>query len=331
MNAPTGWRPKRGRSLSRGRPCLNDQEAERDRRLALCFLLLLLTAAPGLTCHAWAGPSDFAPVTLSVACGESRDTRCAKVLPTIAVQTARSGLDLKPAPGAGAVAVCQGQAGAAIVQRDAIARPSCLGRYDLAGRALFPYYVLLVVRADASFRSLDDLGRDARRLAAGEGGRITLDGLLQSNPLWRQNIAVTDDDATTALERIASGSIDGLFATETLDNAMVDRVRLAVDPLGKPLYRFIDVRPGTDFLKTGDGSGHCLYRLTALDFGGPSPVTTISVDAVMMLGRGFRDAHARGGPRAADALASAIDAAQTAILAETKSPAGWRPGGNSCQ
>jgi hypothetical protein len=306
--------------------------------LSRCLGALLLAAALWLTpaARARAGPPrDFAPVVLPVACGKLRGAPCTKVLPGIAAQTARAGLELKPVASGGALdtaaAACQGQAAAAIVRRDAIAQPSCLGRYDVAGRALFPFYAFLVVRADAAFRSLDELGREARRIVAGAGGQIMLEFLLRSNPTWQRTITVTNDDAATALERIASGSIDGLFATETLDSALIDRVRLATDARGNPLYKFIDIRPGPDFSRTGDGAGHCVYRLTALDFGGPSPVTTVSVDAVMVLGRGFRDAHARGGPRAADALASAIDATQAGILADTKSPSGWRPAGNSCQ
>jgi hypothetical protein len=267
---------------------------------------------------------------------------CGKVLPRIAARTARAGLDLKPvASGAAldaAAAVCQGQAAAAIVPRDAIAQiahqPSCLGRYDAVGRPLYPYYAFLVVRADASFRSLDDLAKYGRAIAAGvegSGGQITLGFLLRSNPVWQRTAAVTNDDAAIALERIADGSIGGFFAMETLDSELIDRVRLMADTRGKPLYTFIDVRPGADFSWAGDGGGHCLYRLTALDFGGRSPVTTVSVDAVMLLGRAFRDAHARSGPPAAEALAFAIDAAQSAILADMKSPGDWRPVATSCQ
>jgi hypothetical protein len=117
----------------------------------------------------------------------------------------------------------------------------------------------------------------------------------------------------------------------SLADRLIDRVRLAVDARGKPLYKFIDVRPPPELFRTGDGNGRCLYRLTALDFGGAEPVTTVSTDAVLMLGRRFHDAHARGGPPAADALASAIEASRAAILADMKSPPDWRPAATSCQ
>jgi hypothetical protein len=142
---------------------------------------------------------------------------------------------------------------------------------------------------------------------------------------------VTNDDGETALRRIADGSIDGFFTMETLNSGLINQVRLKTDGIGKPLYTFIDVRPGPDFTRASDGTGHCLYRLTALDFGGPLPVTTVSVDAVMVVGREFRDAHARSGPRASDALASAIEQTRAAILVDMKSPRDWRPAGTSCQ
>jgi hypothetical protein len=314
-----------------------------------CLALLMLAAAIGLTTGAReqgnpddraAAPLDFAPVVLHVACGELFKAPCGKVLPRIAARTAQAGLDLKPVQSGGALdtaaTVCQGQAAAAIVPRDAIAQlahqPACLGRYDAVGRPLYPYYAFLVVRAGAPFRSLNDLA-SGRTIAAGpegSGGQITLGFLLRSNAAWQQAITVTNDDAATALNRIADGSLDGLFAMATLDSELIDRVRLREDARGKPMYTFIDIRPGADFWRAGDGAGHCLYRLTALDFGGPAPVTTVSGDAVLMLGRGFRDTHARSGPLAADALASAIDASQAGILGDLKSPGDWRPAGTSC-
>lgn len=317
------------------------------------FAVLLLIAVIGLTTGAreqgtphqpLRDPVDYAPITVHVACGELYRAPCGKVLPRIAARTARSGLDLRPVESGGslaaAAAVCQGQTAAAIVPRDAIAQlahqPACQGRYDVVGRPLYPYYAFLVVRDDAPFRSLDEMASDGRRReiaagAEGSGGQVTLEFLLRSNPAWQRAIAVTGDDAVTAFDRIAGGSIDGFFTTEALDSDLIDQVRLRADGQGKPLYRFIDVSPGTDFFRVGDGGGHCVYRLTALDFGGPSPVTTVSVDAVLMLGRGFRDAHARSGPRASDALASAIEYTQAAILVDMKSPGDWRPAGTSCQ
>jgi len=315
-----------------------------------CFAVLTLVAAIGLTFGAGAqdtandpvrNRSDFAPIVLRVACGGIAKAACAKVVPRLTARTVQAGVNLRPS-GSGlaldtAAAVCTGEAAAAIVQRDALALtarlPSCSGRYDVVGRPLYPFYAFLVVKADATFRQLDDMA--GKRLVVtgspGSGGQIALGFLLRSNPALQRSVTVSMGDPAVALAWVAAGSIDGFFALDTLDSEMIDQVRLRVDPRGKPLYAFIDIRPGQEFFRNGDGAGHCLYRLTALDFGVGLPVTTVSEDAVMLVARSSRDNHAKGGPRVADALAGAIDGAAAAILADMKSPSDWRPVGTSCQ
>jgi hypothetical protein len=147
----------------------------------------------------------------------------------------------------------------------------------------------------------------------------------------QKSIVVAMGDPDIALARVANGSADGFFALDTLDSDLINRVRMTVDAHGKPFYSFIDIRPQPEFFRTGDGAGHCLYRLTALDFGGAVPVTTVSEDMVMILARASRDNHAKSGPRASDALSAAIDAVEPAILADMKSPSDWRPVGAACQ
>ena len=316
------------------------------RRFAVLMLVATIGSATGA--HAQGsltnGRPDYRPIVLHVACGEVFNAPCAKVLPRIAARTARAGLELQPVESGlaldTAAAVCQGQVAAAFVPRDAIAQvgnqPACQGRYDIVGRPLYPYYAFLVVRADAPYRRVDDLAREGRQRAIaagppGSGGRVTLGLLRQANPALQRATSVANDDAETALAGVSNGSLDAFFSMETLGGALIDRIRGRRDAAGKPLFAFIDVDPGQDFWREGDGGGHCLYRLAALDFGGPSPITTVSVDAVMVLGRAFRDAHARGGPSAPDALASAIDSAHAAILTDMKSPPDWRPAGALCQ
>ncbi len=315
--------------------------------LALLATLAITTGAREQGSRTELAPArvDYGPVTLHVACGELFNSPCARVLPRIAAQAVQAGLALKPAASGGALAtaaaVCQGQAAAAIVPRDSMAgighQPACLGRYDFIGRSLFPYYAFLVMKAGTSFRSLDDLANGGRQfvIAAGPegaGGQITFGLLLQSNPLWQRAIAVTNDDAATALNRLVDGSIDGYFAMESLDSELLDRIRTTGDARGKPLYTFIDVRTGPEFSRIGDGGGHSLVSdKRASDSAALLPIATVSVDAVLMLGRTFHDAHARGGPPASQVLATAIDAARVAILADLKSPADWRPVATSCQ
>jgi hypothetical protein len=312
------------------------------RVAAVCVLLAAICLTGGALGQELR--SNDTPIVLPVACGGVAMAACAKVLPRIAVRAAQSGVTLKLAvggiPSDTVTAVCDGHAAAGIVQHDAIAligrRPPCLGHFDLVGQPLYPYYAFLIVRADLAVRQLDEMSGDKRRRvimagAEGTGGQITLGFLLRSNPILKRSISVTMGDPDVGLRLVANGSIDGFFAVEPLDSDMINRVRRIMDIHGKPLYTFVDIRPPPEFLRIGDGAGHCVYRLTALDFGGTESVTTVSLDAVMLIGHTFHDAHARGGPRAADALASAIDAAQTAILADTKSPPDWRPASTSCQ
>jgi len=311
------------------------------------FAVFIFAAAIGFS--AWtvarARPTDraggYAPIVLRVACGGLAKSACVKVVPKIASKTIRAGVNLQPL-GSGlaldtAVAVCQGDAAAAVVQRDTLALaarvPSCQGRYDIVGKPLYPWYAFLVVKAGAPFRQLDDMA--GKRLVVtgspGSSGQIALGFLLRSDPRLQRSVVVSMGDLNIALARVADGSADGFFALDTLDSEMIDQIRLKVDARGKPRFAFIDIRPAPGFFRTGDGFGHCLYRLTALDFGGAAPVTTISEDAVMLLARSSRDSHARGGPGASDALSGAIDAMQSGILADTKSPGDWRPVGTSCQ
>jgi hypothetical protein len=287
------------------------------------------------------GIPGYEPVTLQVACGGLAKQACVKVVPRIASQTVQAGINLKPS-GSGlaldtAAAVCEGEAAAAIVQRDALAliarQPSCNGRYDVIGRPLYPWYAFLVVKMGAPFRELGEMA--GKRLVVtgspGSSGQITLGFLLKSEPALQRSVIVSMGDPDIALTRVTNGSADGFFALDTLDSDLIDRVRRSVDAHGKSLYAFIDIRPRPEFFRTGDGSGHCLYRLTALDFGGAVPITTVSEDAVMILGRTSRDIHAKGGPHPSDALSAAIDATEPAILADMKSPGDWRPVGTTCQ
>lgn len=306
------------------------------------FAVLLFAAVIALSTGAIAqGSSGYAPITLQVACGGLAKPACVKVVPRIASRTAQAGIELKPS-GSGlaldtAAAVCEGNAAAAVVQRDALAlvarQPSCNGRYDVVGVPLYPWYAFLVVKTGAPFRGLGDMA--GKRLVVmgtpGSSGQIALRFLLQSDPALQKSVTVVMGDSEIALAWLSNGSADGFFALDTLDSDLIDRVRRTVDAHGKPLYTFIDIRPPPEFFHIGDGAGHCLYRLTALDFGGAMPVTTVSEDAVMILARASRDAHAKSGPRASDAISAAIDAVDPAILADLKSPSDWRPVNTACQ
>jgi len=308
------------------------------RRIAV----LVFAAVIGLSAAAIAqGNAGYAPIMLQVACGGLAKPACVKVVPRIASRTVQAGINLKPS-GSGlaldtAAAVCEGEAAAAIVQRDALAliarQPSCTGRFDVVGRPLYPWYAFLVVKAGAPFRELGDMA--GKRLVVmgspGSSGQIALRFLLQSDPALQKSVTVSMGDSDIALAWVANGSADGFFVLDTLDSDLIGRIRMKPDTHGKPLYTFIDIRPQQAFFHNSDGAGNCLYRLTALDFGGPVPVTTVSEDAVMILARAYRDAHAKGGPRVSDALSAAIDAVEPLILVDMKSPSDRRPVATACQ
>ena len=207
-------------------------------------------------------PSDYAPIVLRVACGGVFSSACAKVVPRLAAQTVHAGVVLKPAAGGipfdSASAVCDGQAAAAIVQRDVIAliahQPTCLNRFDFVGQPLYPFYAFLIARADAPFRSLDELAASKRRRlimagAEGTGGQITLGFMLRSNPVWQRAITVMMGDPDVGLQKVADGTIDGFFAMEPLDSETIDRVRRRLDARGKPLFAFTDIRPGPELFR----------------------------------------------------------------------------------
>jgi len=288
------------------------------RLLSAALAQLFLAAWPGLVATGARAqtPGDNAPLMLGIGCGLASGSVCAMVVPGLSARTARMGLAATSAPGtvAGlAAAVCHGRLAAAILPRAAIP-PGCAA--DVVGPPLFPFYVMAVARAGTSFRHLDDLAEAHRAVAADPA----LLGLLASVPAWRNGLtigAATNEDGP---RRVAGGGADAYLALVSPDDPLLAR--------NGGSSRFIDIHPPADLFRIGDGA--CLWRAAGLDLGSGTPITTISTDAVLLLGRDFRDAHARGGPRAADALADALVKAGTAILTATRSPPDWRPTAATC-
>ena len=303
-------------------------------------LTLFLAALPPLAA-AWAqpvpNPSAYAPVALPAACGSATGPPCARVLPALAAHTVHAGLVLKQAAGiAPLAAICEGQAAVAIVPRDSLVTGACPDRYELAGRPLYPVYAFLVVLAASPLRHLDDFrdegpNEQTRAIAAIGDAAATFETLRKADPAWQRLVALTASGLDDGLRRLDAGTADGVFAVEPLEADIVDRVLSRTDGKGTKAYRFAGIYPDKSLFRISDGHGHCLYRPVGLDFGGGSPVTTISVDMVAILSRGFRDTRAKGGPTAIEALAAAIDRTRDTVLGQTKSPRDWRPAAGSCQ
>ncbi len=270
------------------------------RHTAAAFFLSACLGAAGAQAPFGNAPFGNAPLVLGVGCA---GTVCTAVVPRLSAETVRMGVVLRGepvnSPPEAVAAVCDGHLAAAIVPRDSA---RCGG---IVGRALFPYYALLTVRAGAPFRHMNDLAADQRPgILLAAPADPTLAALMRANAPWRTGISITADPRAA----------DAFFVVSALDN-----------PLTGAGLTLIAIHPAPGLFRLGDAEGHCMYRNVALDFGGKSPVTTVSVDAVLILGPGARDAHAKGGPRAAAALAAAIEAARPTILTSTRSPTDWRP------
>lgn len=302
------------------------------------FFLLAALASPLPT---WAqpvpGPSAYAPVPVPTACGSLNGLACQRILPVLAAQTIHAGLVLTPAADiAPLAAMCEGLAALAIVPRDAAAASACPNRFDAVGQPLYPVYAFLAVLADAPIRHLDDFREEGpneqpRVIVSIGAASVVFEAVRATDPAWRHLVALNAASLDEAFRRLGAGTADGVFVVEPLAADIVGRVRSKLDDKGRPSYRFINIFPGKSMFRTGDGRGHCLYRPAGLDFGGGVTVTTISMDTIAILARGFRDVHARGGPAAGDAVAIAIDRTRDTMLSAAQTQRDWRPAAGSCQ
>lgn len=308
--------------------------------IALVPAALAQTSTPSLS-QRLGGGSSTEKISMEVACGKLEKSNCAQVLPRIAEQSAPAGLQLSPVASEGssesATGVCKGAVPAAIVQRDAAdlrrRAADCVGRYEPVGKALYPYYGYLVASAESRYDSLSRLLEDTpqgkvRTIAAGalgSGGQVTLGYMLRSNPNWKRVTEVANYGLETALQRITDGSVDAFFVMDGPGSELVEQIRSAVDAKGKPLYKFLDVRPGRQFYATRDWGGRMLYQEVVLEGGLFHSTKTVSVDALVIVSNEFREDRGKNGPRAVGLLGEAIDRAQAGILADTKTPHDWVP------
>ena len=290
-----------------------------------CLLSAGAALGQGVLDERLRGQLDNAPVTLDIACGPTHEAPCAKILPAIGAKTGPSGVLVAAAPPVpfpqAFLDVCEARAAAAILPRDALTRGKpCAGGVEVLAR-LFPLYGLLIVPAASGFRSLDDLKGGGAPILVDVNGEAMWSSLSLSRQPWTRAIDVTDGGFEDALRRVATGAAGAFFTVAPLEGGVVTWARGARDVNGGPRYAIIDARMG---------GLPCFYRHAALDFGGPRPVATMSEDAVLVLGRGFRDAHARGGPPVSAVLPSAIEAARDTIQSTMNVAREWRAAGDSC-
>lgn len=282
-------------------------------------------------------------VEMTVACGKLDKSNCTQVLPRLAEYSVPRGVNIKPIESQGSLesaeGLCAGLVDGAVGQRDAFdmaqRKPDCIGRFTTVGKALYPYYGYFVVRADASFSTFDDMlsstpvGK-SRTVAAGKlgsGGQTTMAYILKGHSEAKRVISVQNYDESTSLQRIKDGSLDGYFVMDGPGSDLIENIKSATDKNGKPLYKFLDLRLGSNFYySTKSWDGKPLFQEVALSKAWlSSNVYTISVDAVMIVSNSFREDAARKGPAAVETVGVSIDSAEAAIYGDTKTPRDWRP------
>jgi hypothetical protein len=296
---------------------------------AVIAALLAFAARPGaqgVLDDRLRGQLDNAPLTLEVGCGELNDVPCARILPALNQRTEPSGVLLKPSgPQSFPRAlsdVCEARAAAAIVPRDVMVRSvPCPEGMEVVGKPLFPVYGFLVVPASAGFRGLSDLTGDGAPILVDVDGEAMWNALSVTRAAWTRDIEVTEDGFEPALRQLLKGSADAYFTVMPLNGGLMARLRTAAGANGRPLYGVIDLRMA---------NVPCVYRPAMLEFSATKTLATLSADAVLVLGRSFRAAHARGGPPAGDVLVSALDSARETIQTAMAVPRDWRPAATSC-
>jgi TRAP-type uncharacterized transport system substrate-binding protein len=318
-------------------------------KIALLLLTLLTaqTAHPQSLAERLAKQHPEAPeLTVRVAAGVKTKANYAQIVPILAQQLAGTSITLVPDESTGsfmsATGVCLGLDEAAIVQRDAASErahssdanaASCTGKYVSLGRPLYPYYGFWVVRADAPYsRVSGQISHVATgqvlNVAAGEdgsGGQITLKNLLNADPRWRSAVHPTTDGGTAALRLLRDKNIDAFFLMDARNSDMIDQsIKAQVDDRGRPIFKFLTIDAPAKFFAEADWTGKKMYQPEALTHGWFSGISTISVDAVFIIGKSWwrKDAATRA---AVEQIGKAIDTANAAIRAATLTPSDWLP------
>ncbi len=289
---------------------------------------------------------EAAALTIRVAAGVKTKGNYSQIVPIIAQQLASTNITIVPDESTGsfmsATGVCLGLDEAAIVQRDAASErahtsdrnaASCLGKYVSLGKPLYPYYGFWVVRADSPYSRASGQIASIRtgqtlNVAAGEdgsGGQITLKNLLASDPRWQSAVHPTTDGGTAALRLLRDKNIDAFFLMDDRSSAMVEQsIKGEVDERGRPIFKFLAINPPSKFFDLKDWTGRKMYQPEKLTSGWFGGINTISVDAVFIVSKSWWR-HDSASRAAAEELGHAIDTAEPAIRAATRTPTGWVP------
>ncbi len=190
-----------------------------------------------------------------------------------------------------------------------------------------------MVRADAGFSRVSAQVASVHQgqalsVAAGEegsGGQITLKNLLDSDPRWRSAVHATSDGGEAALRLLRDRNIDAFFLMDDRSSTMIEKsIKSEVDERNRPIFKFLAINPPGKFFEMRDWTNKKMYQPENLMSGWFGGIRTISVDAVFIVGKAWwrHDAATQG---AVAGLGRAIDAAEPAIRAATRTPSDWVP------
>ena len=189
------------------------------------------------------------------------------------------------------------------------------------------------MRADAAFSRVSGQiasihEGQALTVAAGEegsGGQITLKNLLNADPRWRSAVHATTDGGEAALRLLRDKNIDAFFLMDDRSSAMIETsIKGEVDAHNRPVFKFLAINPPAKFYELRDWTNKKMYQPENLTSGWFGGIHTISVDAVFIVGKAWWR-HDSATQSIVAALGRALDTAEPAIRAATRTPADWVP------
>ncbi len=286
------------------------------------------------------GDSTQAQTTITIACGDLQKANCAQVLPDIAQYSTASLVNLAPVSSRGSVqsaeGLCKGMVEAAVGQHDAFAlveqSTQCANSFTAVGRPLYPYFGFLVVNAKNPAGSLSDLVADlpsgrSVQIAdgkVGSGGQVTFGNILATDQNLRDSVAEKPYDWTVAESQVEDGQLDGYFVMDAPGSPLIQSIKAEVEPgTKKPLFKFLDVRPGPRFYALKDWQGVPLYQQVVVSENCWLCDRTKTVSTWAELFVNSQWANQDQNESAYAVLQKSVDQADASIRAATLTPKDW--------
>lgn len=280
-------------------------------------------------------------VELGVACGVPDKANCNVIVPEIS-QKLPSTVRLRPEETTGSnmsgQAVCANLVPAAVGQADTfkslLRTPECAGTFEPVGKPMYPYYGFMIVRADRDYdtfsKMIDQRNGKALKIAAGSegsGGHDTLQAIKDYAPKFANAISRENGGGQTALDRVTDGALDAFFVMDAPDSKFIDDIKSKVDEKGKNLFKIIAMDLPSGFYNNDKNTFGEYQLYTEESFKIPGwwfSTDTISVGAVTIVNKEFREASDTNG-KATSALRQATIDSTATIRDLTKTPEDWAP------